>query len=72
MQQNEKFLMETCGRDKSEFFYIGTKKYNSQYYMNLICMTYTGDILLGKINTDFKSLSISVNKILNKKDSFII
>lgn len=73
MREQEKFLLnpEFCARTKSELYFTGTRKYNSEYLLDLICMDLNGEILVGKIKPEYKSLSVSVNKILNKKFDFI-
>lgn len=72
LQKFEKCMTNpaTCGRPKEEFYYPGTKKYNSQYYMDLLCVNLKGEIQLAKIKSNYKTLNASVNKTLNNIDNF--
>ena len=60
----------TCNRPNKEFWFPKTKKYNSQYYLDMLCVNLKGEVLLNKINRDFKTFEGKMNKTLKKMDEF--
>ena len=60
----------TCNRPKKEFWYPGTKKYNSQYYLELLAVDLKGEVQLSKLNDNFKRFELRMSKTLKKVDAF--
>jgi hypothetical protein len=72
LQKFEKCMTnpQTCNRPKKEFYYPNTKKYNSQYYLDLLCINLKGEVLLGKLNQDFKQFDAKMAKTLKAVNDF--
>jgi hypothetical protein len=60
----------TCNRPVREFWYPGTHKYNSQYYHEMLKVNLKGEVLLGQINSNFKTFEKKMNKTLKNINSF--
>lgn len=61
---------KTCNRPKKEFYFPNTRKYNSQYYLDLLCVNLKGEIILHKLDYNFKSFEGQMFKTLRKIDAF--
>lgn len=72
LQKFEKCLTnkENCNMPKKNFYYPGTKKYNSQYYMDLFAINLKGEIQLKKITGQVKGIETKVSKTMNQLNVF--
>lgn len=72
LRKFEKCMMntQTCNRPKQEFYFPGTRKYNSQYYIDLLCIDLKGEILLTKMSQQLKVFEGNSIKVLKKIDAF--
>ena len=72
LQKFEKCMTnpKTCNRPKKEFYFPGTKKYNSQYYIDLFAINLKGEVLLSKMNKNLKSVEGKTLKTMKKLDKF--
>ena len=72
MQKFEKCMTnpQNCNRPKKEFYFPGTKKYNSQYYMELFAINLKGELQMKHIVSDTKSLERKIGKTLTNLDNF--
>ena len=59
-----------CNRPRKDFYFPGTHKYNSQYYMDLFAINLKGEIQLKRLISDTKRLETKVAKTLRKLDDF--
>ena len=59
-----------CNRPRKDFYYPGTHKYNSQYYMDLFAINLKGEIQLKRFVSSTKRLETRVAKTLRKLDEF--
>lgn len=68
LQKMERCLTnpETCARPREEFYYPGTKKYNSQYYLELLKINTKGEVQLKKLNSSFASFEGKMGKTIKK------
>jgi hypothetical protein len=72
LQKFEKCMTnpQNCGRPKKEFYFPNTKKYNSQYYMDLFAIDLKGELQMKKIVSNTKNLEKKIAKTLIKLDEF--
>lgn len=72
LQKFEKCMTnpQNCNRPKTDFYFPNTKKYNSQYYMDLFAIDLKGELQLKKIVNDTKSLERKIAKTLINLDTF--
>jgi hypothetical protein len=73
MQKFEKCMTnpQNCNRPKSEFYFPGTRKYNSQYYMELFCINLKGEVQMKQIVSNTKNLERKIGKTLIGYDEFM-
>ena len=72
LQKFEKCMSnpKNCNRPKKEFLFPNTKKYNSQYYMDLLAINLKGEIQMKKIVADTKGIERKLSKTMTNLDNF--
>lgn len=61
---------DTCNRPRTDFYFPGTSKYNSQYYLDLLCINLKGEVLLNKLNKNFQFFEKNMIRTINRIDNF--
>jgi len=61
---------KNCNRPKKEFYFPGTSKFNSQYYMELFAINLKGEIQMKKITKQVKGIETKAANTLKKLDDF--
>lgn len=61
---------KNCNRPKSEFYFPGTRKFNSQYYMELFAINLKGEIQIKRITKQVKGIENKATKTLKMLDDF--
>jgi len=73
LQDMEKCMTDpnTCNRPKKELHFPNTHKYNSEYYLDMLCVDMQGNLKLGQMIPDLLSMENKLNKTLTKIDEYL-